>query len=223
MQIIPYFALTFCHTYSPLALVDILCLPVTSQLSRQGLLLILTQKVFISLGKKKKKKTQRKWQVTFSFSQHSNPCLQCRRQICRPSHVILRPPPSPREARGSAADQCSGQRILIWMQMRRGKCLDTLSFAFQISGKGQRRRRWTRVRGTHEISRPLYVRKGYSTCLRRQTVARTGITYVSARTCNFLSRQRDETAYSCKFIPLYRHGFFLRRWTVLRSPESWGK
>lgn len=55
IQIIPYFALTFCHTYSPLALVDILCLPVTSQLSRQGLLLILTQKVFISLGQKKKK------------------------------------------------------------------------------------------------------------------------------------------------------------------------
>lgn len=37
MQIIPYVALTFCHTYSPLALVDTLCLPVTSQLSRTGL------------------------------------------------------------------------------------------------------------------------------------------------------------------------------------------
>lgn len=64
MQIIPYFALTLCHTYSPLALIDILCLPVTSQLSRQGLLLTLTQKVFISLGKKEKKNKKPPEEVT---------------------------------------------------------------------------------------------------------------------------------------------------------------
>lgn len=77
----------------------------SSQLSRHCLLLLLpTQKVII-FGKKRK--THRKRQVTFSFSQQSKPCLQCRRQICRPLHVFLTPPSPPRP----------GKRAVNWCRL----------------------------------------------------------------------------------------------------------
>lgn len=99
MQTTPYFALTFC----PAALWHQLAYYIFLWLPHYYDMAYFSSWFWRSLLILAKKKTQRNWQMTFSFSQRSKPCLQRHRQICRPSHVIL--PPSPWETHGSAANQ----------------------------------------------------------------------------------------------------------------------
>lgn len=118
----------FCSDFlsrSPLASVGILYLPLTSPLLRHGLLLILMLKVLINFGKKKKLRGIDRWHLV-SVSVQSRVYSVTVKFV--DLHTSFCPP---RLGKHTALLQISssGQLMPIWMQMRRGKCLDTLSFA----------------------------------------------------------------------------------------------
>lgn len=92
------------------------------------------ERSLLVLAKMGEKNAQRKWQVTFSFSQRSKPCLRSPSNLTTFTHHFA-PPPRLEKHASLLRISSSGQLIPIWMQMHRGKCLDTPSFASKYVAK----------------------------------------------------------------------------------------